>query len=310
MLKTQMKFAYRAYGLTIHSELILPELMEAGEERSKADVSIRLNAILKTGFEGEPYDFIVDNGSVSFKMPDAGVFRVQDGNTIMVSPYSHADEALIRLYVLGTCCGILLLQRGDYPLHGSAIAVGGKAIAIVGQSGAGKSTLASAMLEKGHGLISDDVIPVAMPKDDGPPMAASAYPQQKLWQSSLEAFGRSATPFMSIYGRETKYCVPVGGSFQAGRLPLAAIIELTGERSNLPIAICEPVGKLQSLPLLHRHTYRYQLLGRMNLLLWHFGQSAALASKVPLYSMNRPDGDFTAHQMAEAIIETLAVGQP
>lgn len=309
MLETEVKFAYQVYGLTINSELKLPELREAREAGSTADVSIRLDSFLKTGFEGEPYDFIVDNGSVSFKMPEAGVFRVQDGNTIIVSPYSHADEALIRLYVLGTCCGILLLQRGVYPLHGSAIAINGKAVAIVGHSGAGKSTLASAMLEKGYGLISDDVIPVALPKGDGPPIAASAYPQQKLWQSSLEAFGRSATTYLSIYGRETKYCVPVDSSFQAGPLPLAAIIELTGERGNTPTAVCEPVGKIQSLPLLHRHTYRFQLLGRMNLLQWHFGQSAALASRVPLYTMNRPDGDFTAPQMAESILKTLAAGE-
>ena len=50
---------------------------------------------------------------------------------------------------LGTCMGALLMQRKIFPFHGSAIAINGKAYAIVGDSGAGKSTLASAFLKKG-----------------------------------------------------------------------------------------------------------------------------------------------------------------
>ena len=37
--------------------------------------------------------------------------------------------------------GALLMQRKILPLHGSAIAIDGKAYAFVGDSGAGKSTL-------------------------------------------------------------------------------------------------------------------------------------------------------------------------
>ena len=56
--------------------------------------------------------------------------------------------------------GAILMQRKILPLHGSAIAIDGKAYAIVGDSGAGKSTLASAFLKRGYQLLSDDVITV------------------------------------------------------------------------------------------------------------------------------------------------------
>ena len=74
----------------------------------------------------------------------------------------EADEDKIRLYILGTCMGALLMQRKILPLHGSAIAIDGKAYAFVGDSGAGKSTLASAFLSKGYKLLSDDVIAVSL----------------------------------------------------------------------------------------------------------------------------------------------------
>ena len=62
--------------------------------------------------------------------------------------------------------GAILMQRRLLPLHGSAIAINGKAYAIVGDSGAGKSTLASAFLNKGYQLISDDVIAVSLSQEN------------------------------------------------------------------------------------------------------------------------------------------------
>ena len=103
---------------------------------------------------------------------------------------SNEDE--IRLYILGTCMGAILLQRKILPLHGSAIAIDGKAYAIVGDSGAGKSTLASAFLKRGYQLLSDDVIPVTL-NHANVPIVTPAYPQQKLWLESLNHFGMEST---------------------------------------------------------------------------------------------------------------------
>ena len=84
----------------------------------------------------------------NFRILLISIFK--DGNKIIVSPLDEIDEDVIRLYILGTCMGAILMQRKILPLHGSAIAINGKAYAIVGDSGAGKSTLASAFLKKGY----------------------------------------------------------------------------------------------------------------------------------------------------------------
>ena len=41
------------------------------------------------------------------------------------------DEDIIRLYILGTCMGAILMQRKILPLHGSAIAINGKAMRLL-----------------------------------------------------------------------------------------------------------------------------------------------------------------------------------
>ena len=81
--------------------------------------------------------------------------------------------------------GTILMQRKMLPLHGSAIEIDGKVYAIVGDSGAGKSTLASAFLKQGYKLVSDDVIAVSLSQENSIPYVTPAYPQQKLWQESL-----------------------------------------------------------------------------------------------------------------------------
>lgn len=99
------------------------------------------------------------------------------------------------------------MQQQTLPLHGSAIAINGRAYAIVGNSGAGKSTLASAFIQKGYKLISDDVIPVTF-SDERIPMVQPTYPQQKLWEESLNEFGLNARKYQPLFEREKNIQCP------------------------------------------------------------------------------------------------------
>ncbi len=306
MISTQVKLQYFAFGLSIESDIPLPELTPSLESNRLCDVQIRMDRFLKNGFDAQPYDFLADGSTITVKLPDAGVFRIQDGNRIIVSPYSGADEDLIRLYVLGTCFGIILLQRLIYPLHGSAIAINGKAYAIVGHSGAGKSTLASVFIERGFRILSDDVIAVRMDEEQSRPYVYPSYPQQKLWQNSLTAFGRSHEALRSIYGREDKYCIPITDSFHDAPLPLAGVFELTKVQTQEALISVAPVSKLQRLPLLLQHTYRYQLIERMNMMRWHFERTAMLASSMMIYQLRRSEAVFTAQELADLILNTIA----
>ena len=110
--------------------------------------------------------------------------------------------------------GALLIQRKIVPLHGSAIEIDGKAYAVIGESGAGKSTLASAFLSQGYKLLSDDVIAVTFSQNQTP-FVIPAYPQQKLWQTSLDQFEMEASNFRPIIEREAKYAIPVSTKFSS-----------------------------------------------------------------------------------------------
>ncbi len=73
---------------------------------------------------------VVEDNVVMFHVPQTAIFSIQAGEKITFSPMADAEEDKIRLYILGTCMGALLMHRKTLPLHGSVIAIDGKSIRI------------------------------------------------------------------------------------------------------------------------------------------------------------------------------------
>lgn len=304
MLNTVEKVVYRAFGLSILSDFPLPELPEIYGTKEKAEIKITISDLSVQWDElAEPNRyFVVKENIVMFNIPGLATYCIKDGNKIIVSPMERSNEDQVRLYVLGSCMGALLLQRKILPLHGSAIAINGKAYAIVGDSGAGKSTLASALLNKGYQLLSDDVIPVSY-SNKNIPTVTPAYPQQKLWQESLQAFGMESKEFRPIFDREGKYAIPVTSQFATKSLPLAGVFELV-KTDTTEIKI-SPILNLGRLHTLFNHTYRNFLIARLGLMEWHFHKTASISNLIQVYQIQRPIDRFTVNDLTSLILNTI-----
>lgn len=300
-LNTQL---YHAFGFNIQSDIDLLELPLNNIEENAPQIIVEKSDLSsfwrELSFENK--SFVIKKEIILFKIQAVGIFSVQKGREILYSPFADADDDLIRLYLLGTCMGAILMQRRVLPLHGSAVAIDGKAYAIIGDSGAGKSTLASSLINMGYQLISDDVIPVTL-NEEKLPLITPAYPQQKLWLESLNEFGMDANGYKQIFNRETKYAVPVKNQFVTQKLQLSGIFELV-KTDNTEI-IVKPIHKLNSLHTLFKHTYRNFFIAQMGLTEWHFNTTVAMAEKINLYQLSRPTNRFTAHELAEEIINAI-----
>lgn len=308
MINTVRNVAYKAFGLRIVSEIPLPELPQMSEQKDMADIIIEiadLSGQWRKYTAEQQQRFVVEENVVMFQVPHTAIFSIQEGKKIIFSPMPGVEEDKIRLYILGTCMGALLMQRKILPLHGSAIAIDGKAYALVGDSGAGKSTLASAFLCKGYQLLSDDVIAVSLSYENSP-FVMPSYPQQKLWQESLNEFGMKTTHYRPLFERETKYAVPVSSQFFADPLPLAGVIELV-KTENESIKILRTEG-LERLHTLFRHTFRNFLIPRLGLMEWHFANSANMVNKIDMFQLQRPASRFTAHELVSLILSSLNKG--
>ena len=242
-----------------------------------------------------------ENG-ILFYVPAIAIFSIQNGCTIFVSPMQDADEEIIRLYLLGTCMGVILMQRGTFSLHGSAVVIEDRAYAFVGHSGVGKSTLAAAFLSRGYSLMTDDVIAVS-PAVGGGTVVIPGYPQQKLWQESLDSLGMESKTYAPLHREYSKFAVPVSHNFCSVEVPLGGVFELNpGQEESLHI---EQMKGLSRIPLLHNHTYRNMLIPLLGLEQSHFSASTSLVNQCPIYKVNRPLIGCDALFLADRIINFI-----
>ncbi|QAY68450.1 aldolase [Paenibacillus protaetiae] len=295
---------YQAFGQTIQSDILLPELIMADSPISDIDVTIRYENLSRklNEFIQNRTSYQIKKGYFAFYVPEVACFVIENGDMISVYPDKQENLDRIRLYVLGTCMGAILHQKQIVALHGSAIVIQDKAYAFVGDSGQGKSTLASAFIQQGYKLLTDDVIAIKMINDN--PMVMPAYPQQKLWQESLAAFGMNPERYSPLFDRETKYAVPVSSNFINTPVPLAGVFELTKLDCELPKLIS--YSTLEGMHLLYRHTFRNLLLSAEDLKDWHFDASVHMVSHLGLYRLERPIHTFTANQLA-SLVKSVAV---
>jgi hypothetical protein len=186
---------YSAYGLTLASALSLPDLVSG---RGRADVLISLEPPARPTTEDIAGIQCVAAapGRAQLSWHAVGQLLVQDGSRIVITPAPDADEEALRLFVVGAGFGVLLHQRGLLVLHGSAVVLRERAIAFLGGKGWGKSTTAMAMSQRGHAVISDELLAIRYVGDNQAVVLPGSSPL-KLWSDALSSLGgdpRTAAP--------------------------------------------------------------------------------------------------------------------
>ncbi|MCX7013916.1 MAG: hypothetical protein NTW86_15415 [Candidatus Sumerlaeota bacterium] len=279
-------FNYQAFGLSIQSALPLPELVSDGHKPPA--VLIRLTDLAPfspgTG-ETAPYVEAVEGGTL-LSWPRIGTFLIRNGNEILVCPAGDVEERVLRVFILGAAMGVLLRQRGQMVLHGSCVDVRGKAVAFIGWKGSGKSTMAAAMCNRGHALLSDDVVPVQF-DETGKPHVQPAYPQIKLWPDAMHALGSDPDSCPRVYAGLEKRAQSAESGFTYTPVPLQHVCVLEqGDALELT-----SLSRKEALTEFMRHSYGMQLglpLLRAISLPDFFRQAADLAGRVRASRLNRP----------------------
>ncbi|PZD73837.1 hypothetical protein C1752_01869 [Acaryochloris thomasi RCC1774] len=273
---------YSAYGLTLQSDLHLPELAPGTGD---ADIVIRwgkLSAPSLVATNSECTCHIREQVAY-LAWENAGTFRVKGGREIIVDPLPGADERVIRLYLLGAALGLLLHQRQLLVLHASTVAVNGVAIAFLGDSGQGKSTTAGAFQLRGHQVMTDDVTALRM---DVPPLVLPGYPQLKLWPESAECLGDKPEAMPRLHPQLEKRSHHYHDQFSLEPLPLQCIY-LLGEGPTLELEVLTGQDALMELlPNWYCTRFGDAMLQATNHAA-HFAHFTQLVKQVPICYLSR-----------------------
>jgi hypothetical protein len=241
--------AYRAYGLSIHTDLICPELPPHPHLTHDPDVTITL---LPHGGPLADHCYDVQPGCFQLDVPGVARYRVEEGQRILIQPLPNASPEKVRLFLFGSALGALLYQRGLLPLHGSAVLTQWGGMIFVGPQGSGKSTLAAEFHRSGYRLLSDDVCAV-----ESTPQGVRILPalaQLRLCTDTHNQLRASPGAYFDV----DKFAVPMGEKYCAHPAPLRAIHILSDHSAELPRF--EVVRGLDRVRRLFENLYRPHFL--------------------------------------------------
>jgi hypothetical protein len=278
---------YSAFGLGIHSDLPLPELVSC--PAAARDVVIRLGAVDTPLPEAAPADnhVRITAEDACFFWDNIGAFQVRRGGEIIVQATPGADEQAIRLVLLGVVMAVLLHQRGLLVLHASAVVIDGEAISFIGAKGQGKSTTAAAVYARGHTLLADDIVALDPRHPEGP-MVVPGFPLMKLWpESAASALGDDPECLPRLAPGYNKRARRIAERFAYRPVPLKCIYTL--DDGSAPAVKSLPVS--QAIVPLIAHSYAARFGQRLLIgaaATAHFRDCARLLEWVPMYKIERP----------------------
>lgn len=282
---TDLPYSYFAYGLTLRSRLALPELSTVSPSAAP-DVTIERCNLTPVPEEVTSEATLLGRfhgNTVHYVWRDYGQFLLRGGREVHYCPLPGAPEDTVRAPLLGVVLGTILHQRGIYTLHASAVSVENGAVAFIGQKGAGKSTTAAALHQRGHRLLTDDVMAVEF-TEQGTFVVQPAFPRIKLQPDALSALGHEPTALPRLHNNLDKRIYSADRNFQPGATPLRRIYVLSWGDTCRSSQLSLTDGLVQLLS----HAYAARFLGADAAGEKHFRQSQAIVQQVPVHRLERP----------------------
>ncbi len=219
-------------------------------------------------------------------LPTIGSYRVGvDGLRVTCIPEAGAAVWRWQRALVNQVLPLTATLRGLEVFHSGAVAIAGRAVAIVGHPGAGKSSTTLNLLLRGAGFLTDDALAVERVQDEliaHPGAAVSNFPRAEREQMEADGPQRLGETIADEEGYRSLLAV----EREAAALPLGAmyflrrgrdVAEATFERLESP----DPAMLLASTYVLSVRTPE-RLINQL-------GVCAAIASEVPVFDLLIPN---------------------
>lgn len=298
-MSKQYKY-YKAYGLTLASEIDLPELLPA--ETQEADVYIHLNDVpesIENAYKGVRFEAV--KGEFLLNVDNVAKYYVSNGKSVDIQVVDGATDEEVKLFLLGSAFGALIYQRNKLPFHGSTVLVDGKAVVISGVSGAGKSTLSLNLIRKGYALISDDVS-LAEIEQEKITKINPGFPRVKLWKDSLDYYEIDTNNLKRIRPGLQKYSLPID-NFSDKQAEVSHIFILRTHNSE-DIIVKEIKGG-QKFNVLSKNVYRKIFVKATKSEIVLFKTISLLAKQTRVYEIVHPGEKNKIEEISNLIINTV-----
>ena len=300
-----MTFNYKAYQLNIQAEFPIPEFPAGSDPAAAPDVIIRYGTIPDAleNVTGKGVLYQASANQFLLRMDDIARYLVQNGNEIIVEPAANSLESDVRVFLLGSCIGALLHQRGLLVIHAGAVNTDKGAVLFTGHSGCGKSTILGELMRRGYKMMVDDVCAVTL-DPAGLPLVLPGYPRTRLWLDAAKKLEQDVSTLERTRPTLEKYERQAPDQFHDQPAPLRRIYLLTS--TNKDELKLEPMPRINTFSIVLNNTYRKQFLDGLEMRAPHFGLAAAVAKQSGVTRVTRPSQSFRLTELADLIEKDLA----
>lgn len=298
--ETTKSYKYRAFGLKIQSEFEIPEFLPAQFEEPQVNISLGKVPDFIQDAEKKGVRYQLNKKEFLLHLDYIAGYYVQEGKSIKIQQVTGSTMQEVRLFLVGIVFAALLQQRSVFALHASALQKGGGCFLIAGNSGAGKSTLTHEFLNAGYRLLSDDISVLEQTKDKI--NVQPAFPFIKLWEDSMEHLELNKMEGIKLREQMDKYGFSLEGAFYPEALPVKRIFILSPH--NQPKYTSETLKGIDKFNALKNHTYRFQFIANQ-LRTSHFELINTMASRIPVYRVNRPQAPINTSALKKFIEDLL-----
>lgn len=299
-------YHYIVYGINIDSQIEIPEFPVSEENINNKKVDLlfgRASDSIKEEI-GQGRRISVTRENIWFHAEGVATYMINRGNEVIVEPCENYDAKLLKVYIMGSVMGFLLLQQQVLAIHGGTTVINDKAVIFTGDRGAGKSTLTTALGERGYKFLADDVAAIRI---DEVPQVNPGFPYHKLCEDAVDKMNYDKEKLTNFRGDgKVKYLVPDFEGFSENQFPLKALFEISvGDVDSVQLE--EVCGQKKFYKLLN-NIYRNEYLSRMGEIPpKYFKQCMEVAKNIKCYTLIRPRGKFTVEEQIKLIEEKLLV---
>lgn len=241
---------------------------------------------------------IAADGTALVRFDDIGRFLIRDG--VVTYDLAVAEDAPELTPILfGNILACICWRRGQLALHGSAVAIGGRAVMLLGRVATGKSLLAAALARRGHCLLADEVVVAA-----GAMCFPTGGPLQ-LADDALLAAGIDPSPLP----RYDNFPIPkrhwsAGPAPEPRPYPVAAMICLSKALPDAPVDP-RPLASDEAAAAILNHFYWRDMLDLLDSRSSAEREAAALVDAATVFDLAVPRDLARVDEIASAI-ERLA----
>jgi hypothetical protein len=255
------------------------------------------------------YTFCRVEGGYIGRMTGIADFAIsEDLKRVIVHPVTGGRTNVIPIALPGTVVAFLLSMGGQCVLHGSAVDIGGEALAFVGVSGQGKSTMAAMFCAAGTALVTDDVLPLEFdPAGPGPGSvscrrAGNEIRLREKAASLADRFGSAAG--VRVTEDDRRAVAP--STSKLALLPMRAIVLPRPDRDHDTVSV-RRLGTGEAALALGR-CQRIEGWREPADLRRQFEDTVRVAESVPVFEVAVPWGPPFATDLPEQVLE--ACGMP